>query len=95
MAQEIKKGTKYNSTVDIYSSGLLFLELVVPNSSEDDTHFKLRLLCNFANRIFTNNFDKKALFDALSESLKKVSPEFANMIESMIEDDPSKRMSWE
>ena len=45
MAPEIKKSSKYTSSVDIYSCGILFLELFMP--IED----KIKFLALFANRI--------------------------------------------
>ena len=47
MAPEIKIGSKYTSSVDIYSCGILFLELILP--IED----KRKLLTLFANRIYS------------------------------------------
>ena len=89
----------YASSVDIYSFGLIFIELVVPNKTEDDPDFKARLFWKFGNRFFSNapedkKLDATGLLDAVSQVVKELSPEYREMVISMIQDDPEKRMTW-
>ena len=104
MAPEMKFGRTegpktYTSSIDIFSLGLLFLELIMPIKTEDDPDFKANLFKKFDNRVWSavpKNYklDATGLLDAVSQYVKELSPEYREMVISMIQDDPEKRMTW-
>ena len=104
MAPEMKFGRlegpkTYTSSVDIFSLGLLLVELIMPIKTEDDPTFKARLFWKFGNRFNSNvaeenKLDATGLLDAVSQIVKELSPEYREMVISMIQDDPEKRMTW-
>ena len=100
MAPEIKFGRTessktYTSSVDIFSLGMLFIELIMPK----DPEIKANLFSKFDRRVWSGvpenyKLDATGLLDAVSQYMKELTPEYREMVISMIQDDPKKRMTW-